>query len=80
MIAAGCAIASINLRFIIVVDDDIDPSNLSEVMWAVGTRSDVENAVDIIRGCRSSTTDPTLSLQKRKESQLVHSMGIILAC
>lgn len=80
MIAAGCAIASVNMRFIIVVDDDIDPSNLSEVIWAMGTRTDIDSEINIVGGCRSSPTDPTLSPEKRSRGQLVHSMAIILAC
>ena len=80
MIAAGVAIASINMRFIIVVDDDVDPANLSEVIWAMGTRTDLDTAIDITPGCRSSTTDPTLPPEKRRRGELTHSMGIIIAC
>jgi len=34
-------------RFIIVVDDDIDPSNISDVIWALGTRCDPETGIDV---------------------------------
>jgi 4-hydroxy-3-polyprenylbenzoate decarboxylase len=41
-----------------VVDDDIDPSNLSEVIWAMGTRCDPASDVEIIRKNWSSKIDP----------------------
>ena len=37
-IAAQCQAAAYMNRFVIVVDDDVDPMNLEEVMWAVCTR------------------------------------------
>lgn len=45
-------------RFNIVVDDDIDPSNLEEVVWAICTRCDPETSIDIVRRCLSSPLDP----------------------
>lgn len=45
-------------RFIVVVDEDIDPFNLGEVIWAMGTRCDPERDIDIIRNCWSSPLDP----------------------
>ncbi|HME44483.1 MAG TPA: UbiD family decarboxylase [Syntrophorhabdales bacterium] len=45
-------------RFIIVVDDDIDPSNLEEVIWAMGTRCDPAQDIEITRKCWGSRLDP----------------------
>jgi len=45
-------------RFIVVVDEDIDPSNLSEVIWAMGTRCDPAQDVEINRKCWGSRLDP----------------------
>ena len=45
-------------KWIIVVDDDIDPSNLGEVVWAMGTRCDPASDVEIIRKNWSSKIDP----------------------
>ncbi len=45
-------------RYVIVVDEDIDPTNLGEVMWAVCTRSDPERSIDILRRCWSEPLDP----------------------
>jgi 4-hydroxy-3-polyprenylbenzoate decarboxylase len=45
-------------RFIVVVDEDIDPFNLGEVVWAMGTRCDPERDIDVARNCWSSPLDP----------------------
>ena len=79
MVAAGSNATASGLRYIIVVDDDIDPSNMSEVLWALGTRSDPE-AIDIVRGCWSSHTNPMLPPEKKERREYGHSMAIILAC
>lgn len=79
LVAAGAKIAALFERYIIVVDEDIDPSNLSEVIWALGTRSEPE-AIDIIRGGWSAELNPTLSPEQRKRGECGHSMAIILAC
>ncbi len=45
-------------RFIIVVDDDIDPTNLNEVIWAMGSRCDPAQDIEITRKCWGSRLDP----------------------
>ena len=67
-------------RFIIIVDDDIDPSNLSEVMWALGTRCDPETSIDIIGGRPGMGSDPILPPEKRALSDYTVSTAIIYAC
>lgn len=79
---AALAAKLLNLigKFSIVVDDDIDPSNISEVIWAVATRCDPESSIDIIRGSRSSRLDPRLPPEKRAQNDLTGSVAIINAC
>ena len=48
-------------RYSVVVDDDIDPSNLQEVMWAVATRTDPAIDIDIIQRGMGSKNDPMSS-------------------
>ncbi len=68
-------------RYTIVVDEDIDPANLNEVMWAVTTRADPERAIEILRYCRSASSDPAVSIvEKRKTRILFNSRAIIDAC
>jgi 3-polyprenyl-4-hydroxybenzoate decarboxylase len=45
-------------RWSVVVDEDIDPSNLQEVMWAVATRTDPAIDIDIIQRGMGSKNDP----------------------
>jgi UbiD family decarboxylase len=66
-------------RFIIVVDEDVDPSNIHEVMWAMGTRFNPET-IDIIRGVTSNIKDPITSPEKRAVDDYTISTAIFMAC
>ncbi len=59
-IAAQCQAAAYMNRFVIVVDDDVDPMNLDEVMWAVCTRCEPAGDIDIMRKSWGSKVDPLL--------------------
>jgi len=63
-------------RYVIVVDEDIDPSNIQDVLWALCFRSDPEKDIDIIRGCRTEPLDPILV----PGTAIVNSVAIIDAC
>lgn len=78
--AAGTRMGSYLCRHIIVVDDDIDPSDISQVLWALGTRTDPANTIEIIKDCWGSVLDPMLSPEKREQGNLVHSKSLIIAC
>ncbi len=67
-------------RWVIVVDDDIDPFNISEVLWALGTRCDPATSIDIVRGWRSNALDPCLPPEKRRQQDLTRSLAIVQAC
>ncbi|MGH7905539.1 MAG: UbiD family decarboxylase [Candidatus Binataceae bacterium] len=62
-------------RYFVVVDEDIDPSDLNQVLWAICTRVDPAESVQILR-TRTSDIDPRLSPKKRAENDF--SMGIML--
>ena len=79
LLVAGLASTAYMWRWIIVVDDDIDPSNMSEVLWALGTRGDPES-VNVISGCWGTSLDPQLPPEKRARNDFTHSGGIIMAC
>ncbi len=64
-------------RYTIVVDEDIDPTNVNDVLWALSTRSDPEKDIDIIRRTKSTPLDPIM----RKPAQgFFNSLAIIDAC
>jgi 4-hydroxy-3-polyprenylbenzoate decarboxylase len=81
MVALGCAETGpwAACRYVIIVDDDIDPTNVSEVLWALASRADPETSLDIIRSFRSTKTDPALSPDKRRRGDLSHSSAVIRA-
>jgi 3-polyprenyl-4-hydroxybenzoate decarboxylase len=42
----------------VVVDEDIDPADMDKVIWAMCTRCDPREGMEILRGCWSSALDP----------------------
>jgi 4-hydroxy-3-polyprenylbenzoate decarboxylase len=67
-------------RIVVTVDDDVDPSDLADVMWAIATRCEPSESVDIVRLAWSSALDPRISADDRKRGQTSHSKMIIDAC
>jgi 4-hydroxy-3-polyprenylbenzoate decarboxylase len=67
-------------RFVVVVDDDVDPSNLADVMWAVTTRCEPSEQIDIVRNAWSSALDPRIPLDAKARGVTSHSKVIIEAC
>jgi 4-hydroxy-3-polyprenylbenzoate decarboxylase len=80
MKAALALVTTYLTRFVIVVDEDVNPHNLEEVLWAVGTRCDPETAMEVIRGCNTSVLDPQLPPEQRSSGRLAVSKAIINAC
>jgi len=58
LIASQCHAGAYVNRFVVVVDDDIDPSDMDKVIWAMCTRCDPREGLEILRGCWSSSLDP----------------------
>lgn len=73
----GGAIAG---RYIIVVDDDINPANWGEVEWAVTTRCDPDTSIDLVRGFLSSPLDPAIPPEKRARGDFTTTKVLIDAC
>jgi 4-hydroxy-3-polyprenylbenzoate decarboxylase len=67
-------------RLVVVVDDDVDPSNLADVMWAVATRCEPAEQIDIVRDAWSSALDPRIAPEDRARGKTSHSKAIIEAC
>ena len=79
-IAAMCHVGAYCGRYVIVVDDDIDVSDLEELMWAVVTRSDPATSIDIIKNAWSTPLDPRLEPSQREAGDYTNSRAIIDAC
>ena len=79
-IAAQCHVGAYCGRYVIVVDDDIDVSNLEEVIWALITRSDPATSIDIIRGAWSTPLDPRIEPERKADGDYTNSRAVIDAC
>ncbi|MEU4239829.1 hypothetical protein [Actinoplanes sp. NPDC026619] len=53
------AAAYIN-RYVVVVDLDIDPADLDQLVWAISTRTDPADDIEVQRRTRGSRLDPML--------------------
>lgn len=68
-------------RWVIVVDDDIDPSNTAEVLWALGTRCEPATSIDVMEGFWSLASNPRLEPEKRaNRGKFDSSRAIVYAC
>ena len=47
------------LKYVICVDEDIDIYNIADVMWAVATRCDPKDDIEMVRGTMTSWLDPS---------------------
>src|SRR5439155_1247104 len=64
-------------KWIIAVDDDVDPSNINQVLWAMSTRCNPAEDIDILRQTWSTWLDPT---QNPPEERPYGSKALINAC
>lgn len=76
LIAAGSHAGNYLGRFVVVVDEDIDPSNTFDVLWAIASRVEPEQSIEIIRQCWSGPLDPRVPQGKKG----FNSRAIIDAC
>jgi 4-hydroxy-3-polyprenylbenzoate decarboxylase len=58
MATASCHAGAYANRWVVVVDEDIDPTDTNQVLWALCTRTDVIQDVDVIKRCWSTPLDP----------------------
>jgi 4-hydroxy-3-polyprenylbenzoate decarboxylase len=63
-------------RWIVVVDDDIDPTDIHDVIWAMGTRCDPKTRTTLLDNCWSSRLDTMVT----DYSKLTNSRMVIDAC
>lgn len=63
-------------RYVVVVDDDVDPANLDQVIWAMSTRSDPDRDIEIMRRTWGSKLDPLWT----EGSPTYNSRAVIDAC
>ncbi len=77
-IASQCSAGAYLGRYVIVVDEDIDPLNLRDVIWAVVTRAEPQADIDIVRRTWTSLVDPLAVTFD--PGVVINSRAIIDAC
>jgi 4-hydroxy-3-polyprenylbenzoate decarboxylase len=76
-VASQCHVGAYAGKYVIVVDEDIDVSNLDEVIWAMVTRSDPATSIDIIHNAWSTALDPRIHPDDKAKGKLTNSRAII---
>jgi len=54
--------------FTVVVEEDIDPSNLDQVIWAMVTRCRLDRQVQMLTGCHTNNVNTTIPLKEKRSS------------
>ena len=79
-LAAMCRSVAYAGKYVVVVDDDIDVSNLEELMWAACSRSDPATSIDFIHNAWSTPLDPSIPPERKAQNDFTNSRAIIDAC
>jgi 4-hydroxy-3-polyprenylbenzoate decarboxylase len=75
----ACSASARNGRYVVVVDEDIDPTNLKEVLWAMMTRVDPKTDIEIVDNCWSTPLDPRMSPEKKAVRDHTNTRAIYYA-
>ena len=78
--AAQCRSVAYAGKYVVVVDDDINVADLEELMWAVCTRSNPDQSIDIIKNAWSTPLDPCISPTDKEKGNFTNSRCLIDAC
>ena len=76
-LAAQCPGGAYYTKLIIAVDEDIDPTDTDQVIWAMASRCNPIDDIDILRNTWSTWLDPT---QNPPENRPYGSKALINAC
>jgi UbiD family decarboxylase len=76
-LVAQCPAAAYYTKWIIAVDDDVDPTDLNQVLWALSTRCNPVDNIDFLRNTWSTGLDPS---QGPRELRAYGSKALIDAC
>ena len=79
-IAAQCGGSAYASKYIVVVDDDVDATNLEHLLWAMVMRTDPAESIQFLKGAWDSPADPALPPERRGKGDMTHSVVIINAC
>lgn len=80
LVAAGSRAGAYGGKMVVVVDDDVDISNPGEVIWAMSTRCDPREGIDIVKNVWASVCEPVISPMDRDTKGYVTDRVLIDAC
>jgi 4-hydroxy-3-polyprenylbenzoate decarboxylase len=68
----SCPSGTYSTKLVVVVDEDVDPTDLSQVWWAIGMRFQPNRGTEILNRGLSSHIDPSLHInQKTYTSRMI---------
>ncbi len=76
-LTAQCPAAAYYTKWVIAVDDDVDPTDINDVLWALSTRCSPTDDIDVLRNTWSTGLDPS---QFPAEARPYGSKVLINAC
>ena len=74
VVGAQCGGSAYASKYVIVTDDDVDVTNLEQLIWAVAMRTDPKHSIQFIDGSWDSPADPALSPAEARSGRL-HALG-----
>lgn len=77
VLAAQCTGGAYYTKWIVVVDEDVDATDIHQVLWAMSTRCNPVDDIDILRNTWSTYLDPT---KNPPEERPYGSKALINAC
>lgn len=77
--ALSCAATARNGRYVVIVDEDIDVTDLKEVLWAMETRVDPARDIEVVDDCWGTPLDPRMPPEKRDSGDATNSRAIFYA-
>ena len=64
----------------VIVDEDINPRDPGDVLWAMGTRCDPATTINVLNGTMGSALDPRIPPDKKERRDYTASQAVVLAC
>ncbi|MFQ5917859.1 MAG: UbiD family decarboxylase [Candidatus Binatia bacterium] len=78
--ACGARAGAYGGKFLVVVDEDVDITNLPDVIWAMATRCAVREGVDLVKNVWTSPAEPAISPGSRSTKGYTMDRVLIDAC
>jgi 4-hydroxy-3-polyprenylbenzoate decarboxylase len=78
--ACGARAGAYGGKFLVIVDEDVDISNMHDVIWAMATRCNVREGVDLVKNVWTSPAEPAIPPELRSTKGYTMDRVLIDAC